>query len=167
MVREGVHIVCGSTGAGKTTYSLRLAEDLGAIRFSLDDWMTALFWMDLPSASDPTWAFERVDRCQIQIWSIVKDLAARGIPSVLDFGFVRRQDRMTVANLAAAESLPVKLHYLGTPAHIRWERVQARNVARGQNFRFEIPREQFDYTESIWQPPSEAELVELNGVRVC
>ena len=166
MVREVVHIVCGSTGAGKTTYSLRLADDLGAIRFSLDDWMTALFWMDLPSASEPAWAFERVDRCQIQIWSVVKDLAARDIPSVLDFGFVRRQDRMTIANLAAAESLSVKLHYLDAPADIRWERVQARNVAQGQNFRFEIPRERFDYTESIWQPPSEAELVELNGVRV-
>ena len=122
--------------------------------------------MDLPSASEPAWAFERVDRCQIQIWSVVKDLAARDIPSVLDFGFVRRQDRMTVANLAAAESLSVKLHYLDTPAHIRWQRVQARNVAQGQNFRFEIPRARFDYTESIWQPPSEAELVELNGVRV-
>jgi predicted kinase len=166
MDTQAVHLVCGSTGAGKTTYSLGLADELGGIRFSLDEWMAKLFWMDIPTSNEPAWAFERIDRCQGLIWSIVKRLAARGIPSVLDFGFVRQQDRAAVAERAASDSLSIKLHYLDSSAITRWERVQARNVAQGQNFNFVIPRERFDYTESIWQPPTDAELAQLNGVRI-
>jgi len=38
-----IHLVCGSTGAGKTTYARALSERIGAVRFSIDEWMTALF----------------------------------------------------------------------------------------------------------------------------
>src|SRR5689334_16988583 len=43
-----VHLICGSTGAGKTTYARRLADEIGAVVFSIDEWMAALFWMDAP-----------------------------------------------------------------------------------------------------------------------
>jgi predicted kinase len=128
--------------------------------------MATLFWMDLTTTSEPDWTFQRIERCQEQIWSIVKGLAVRGIPSVLDFGFVRRQDRAEVAKRAANDRLSIKLHFLDTTLTTRWERVQARNVAQGQTFNFVIPRERFDYTESIWQPPTDTELAELNGVRI-
>ena len=32
-------LVCGPTGAGKTTYSLSISKEVGAIRFSIDPWM--------------------------------------------------------------------------------------------------------------------------------
>lgn len=38
-----IHLICGSTGAGKTTYSARLSEQTGAVSFSIDDWMVTLF----------------------------------------------------------------------------------------------------------------------------
>jgi len=41
-------LVTGGTGAGKTTYSQKLCKEIGALRFSIDDWMTGLFWMDAP-----------------------------------------------------------------------------------------------------------------------
>ena len=47
MARYLIHLICGSTGAGKTTYALELAERIGAVRFSIDEWMTALFWKSL------------------------------------------------------------------------------------------------------------------------
>jgi predicted kinase len=167
MNTQAVHLVCGSTGAGKTTYSVRLTDELGGIRFSLDDWMATLFWMDIPTSDEPAWVFERIDRCQEQIWTMVKGLAARGIPSVLDFGFVRQQDRAAVAKRAASDSLSIKLHFLDTSATTRWNRVQVRNATQGQTFKFVIARERFDYTESIWQPPTDTELAELNGVRIA
>lgn len=58
-----LHLICGSTGAGKTTYAIRLADQIGAARFSVDEWMTALFWADSPQPLDPAWAIERVRRC--------------------------------------------------------------------------------------------------------
>ena len=50
-----LHFLCGSTGAGKTSYALRLCDEIGAIRFSVDEWMSALFWMDSPQPIDPHW----------------------------------------------------------------------------------------------------------------
>ncbi len=46
MAAPRVHLIAGSTGAGKTTYARALAEQVGGVRFSIDEWMTALFWMD-------------------------------------------------------------------------------------------------------------------------
>jgi len=48
MTRGVFHFICGSTGAGKTTYALKLSDEIGAVRFSIDEWMAALFWMDTP-----------------------------------------------------------------------------------------------------------------------
>jgi nucleoside-triphosphatase THEP1 len=31
-----IHLICGSTGAGKTTYANRLAEEVGGVVFSID-----------------------------------------------------------------------------------------------------------------------------------
>ena len=161
-----VHLICGSTGAGKTTYALKLASDLGAIRFSLDEWMATLFWMDIPAEGASGWAFERLDRCTAQIWAMVVQLAAKGIPSVLDFGFVRRADRTAIAALAARGNLAITLHVLDVPAEIRWQRVQARNAGQGETYRFAIPRERFDDTERLWEPPGDSELAALNGTRI-
>ena len=32
-----IHLICGSTGAGKTTYAEKLRGDLGALHLSIDD----------------------------------------------------------------------------------------------------------------------------------
>ena len=88
-----IHLVCGSTGAGKTTYTRRLAGALGGVLFSIDQWMTALFWMDSPQPLDPGWSIERVGRCMDQIWAVARQVAARGTPCVLDLGFTRLKER--------------------------------------------------------------------------
>ena len=43
-----VHMVYGPQGAGKSTFSGRLTGRIGAVSFSIDDWMQALFIPDLP-----------------------------------------------------------------------------------------------------------------------
>jgi predicted kinase len=40
-------LVCGPTGAGKTTYAISLSEEAKAIRFSIDPWMQTLFASDM------------------------------------------------------------------------------------------------------------------------
>jgi predicted kinase len=95
-----VHLICGSTGAGKTTYALRLSDRLAAIRFSIDEWMAAPFWMDTPQPLDPAWSMERVERCLTQIWSVVLQITARNVPCVLDIGLSQTQSRARFAALA-------------------------------------------------------------------
>jgi predicted kinase len=45
-------LVCGSTGVGKTTYSLSLSKEIGAVRFSIDPWMKTLFSKDMSNRVD-------------------------------------------------------------------------------------------------------------------
>ena len=142
-----VHMICGSTGAGKTTYALALADDLQAVRFSIDEWMTALFWMDGADPIDPAWAMARVRRCYAQIWSMSVQLLRIGVPAVLDLGFSTAMDRQDFADRAAALGIPVTLHLLDVPPEERWRRVERRNAGKdpSRQLKFQITRAMFDY----------------------
>ena len=166
MTTFAIHLISGSTGAGKTTYARELCERLGAARFSIDEWMTALFWPDSPQPIDPAWAMERVERCYVQIWAVARDVAARGVPCVLDLGFTQQASRARFADLARDAGLAVQLHFIDVPAEQRWQRVELRNSApaSAQQLEFAVTREMFDYVESLWEPPSEAEMIALSGV---
>lgn len=161
-----VHLICGSTGAGKTTYALRLSDQLGAVRFSIDEWMAALFWMDTPKPLDAAWSTERVERCRTQIWTVVLRIAPRNVPCVLDVGLGQAQSRARFAELARHAGLSVQLHLLDLPVEERWRRVQARNAQKGETYQlgFEVTREMFDFIEGLWELPTEAEMLAYNGV---
>jgi predicted kinase len=101
-----VHLICGSTGAGKTTYARQLAERIGAVRFSIDEWMTTLFWMDTPNPLRAAWSMERVERCYSQIWTVASQVAARRVPCVLDLGFTQANSRARFVGLAGEADFP-------------------------------------------------------------
>ncbi|WP_297832584.1 ATP-binding protein [Pseudomonas sp.] len=159
-----IYIVTGSTGAGKTSYSRQLCEGTGAVRFSIDEWMDKLFWMDSPRPIQYEWALERIGRCEEMIFGMVLDLARVGISSVLDLGFTKAEHRAKFFNLVKVASLPYQLHWVDVAPDIRWQRVIRRNQQRGKTFVMEVNREMFDFMDSIWEPPSCAELEEANGV---
>jgi predicted kinase len=166
MPRPLIHIVCGSTGAGKTTYATRLAEELDGIRFSIDEWMAALFWMDSPDPIDPAWTMARIERCNRLIWQTATGVAAGGMACILDLGFSTAKQRAEVMALAADHELPVQLHYLAASREERWRRVKARNARPdGSNqLPFAVTREMFDFVEGLFEPPSDEELRAADGV---
>jgi predicted kinase len=168
MSQPPVHLVCGSTGAGKTTYAKALAEEVGGVVFSIDQWMVALFWMDSSTPIDPAWAMARVQRCYDQIWAVAAQLARRGTPAVLDLGFSKEADRRRFAELAAGEGLAVQLHFLDIPTEERWRRVGQRNTEKAETYQlpFDVTREMFDYVEGLWEPPSDAEMADRDGRRI-
>jgi predicted kinase len=163
-----VHLICGSTGAGKTTYARALCARIGAVHFSIDEWMATLFWMDNPAPTDPAWAMERVERCMTQIWSTARQVAAQGVPCVLDFGFGMAELRKRYANLAREAGLSVQLHVLDIPADERWRRVEARDAspADGHRLPFAITREMFDFVETMWQPPTKDEMRNMDAIEI-
>jgi predicted kinase len=87
-----VILVCGPVGAGKTTYSIALAKEIDAIRFSIDPWMQTLFAKDMQSL-DYAWILERVDRCHQQIWEVAEQILKLNGNVILDLGFTSRQHR--------------------------------------------------------------------------
>lgn len=153
-----IHLICGSTGAGKTTYSQELADDIGGICFSIDEWMVSLFGEDAPKDLSPTWFTPRVSRCENQMWAMALQLGNVGIPSILDFGFQRLEHRQRYASLIRASQFSAKLHVLDVDASVRWERVQSRNAKQGRTFHMKITRGMFDYIETIWEPPTDDEI---------
>jgi predicted kinase len=161
-----IHLICGSTGAGKTTYAREVSTRIGGVHFSIDEWMAALFWMDNPNPTDPAWAIERVERCMIQIWATATQVAARGVPCILDFGFGMAELRARFAGLAHDAGLSLQLHVLDIPAEERWRRVQSRNADGSGQLAFAITREMFDFVETMWQPPTASEMKSMNGVVV-
>ena len=104
-------LIVGCTGAGKTTYALKLADKLGAVRFSIDEWMTALFWADSPQPLQFQWTMERVERCEAQIFAMARQLAGRGITSVLDLGFTKLAHRDKFREFAAEAGLAAAVHF--------------------------------------------------------
>lgn len=73
-------LIVGCSGAGKTTYARRLADETGGIRFSIDEWMMALFWKDSPQPLEFAWTMERVRRCEAQILAMANSLPPAAFP---------------------------------------------------------------------------------------
>lgn len=161
-----IHLVCGATGAGKSTYSETLARALGGVRFSIDEWMEALHNPDKPEELLFDWFYERVQRNCAQMRSLSEQLCRIGVPSVFDCGLTDAKERAIFADWADANGFGYVLHWVDVPADIRWGRVQKRNAEKAETFQFEVTREMFDFIESIWEPPTDAELERMTVKRI-
>lgn len=161
-----IHLICGSTGAGKTTYATKLCRELGALPLSIDDWMVTLFGPDQPTPMSWPWIEERLQRCERQIMTTALQLDRLGASAILDLGLQRIDQRRRIANQASAAGAAVRLHVLDVDAAERWRRVESRNEAPGETYRVTVTRFMFDFIETIWQPPTVDEMAALDGVRV-
>lgn len=158
------HLVCGRIGAGKTTYSNALADSVNGIRFSIDEWMAALFAEDTPTPIDMVWVMERVGRCQRQILATALQVASRKGGVVLDLGFTTKIHRVATAGLISDAGYSSRLHYLDVPAQERWRRVECRNASRSSGYSFQISPAMFDYMEAHFEVPDEAERPDISSV---
>lgn len=162
---QQIHLICGSTGAGKTTYAREFASSNGGVVFSIDEWMVSLFGEDAPKNLSPAWIFPRVLRCEAQMWAMALQLGKLNIPSILDFGFQRYEHRQRYANFAKQAQFTTRLHVLDVDASERWERIEARNKNQGETFHMEITRGMFDYIETTWELPSDDEMTSMSRTR--
>jgi len=155
-----IHIVFGPQGAGKSTYSKKLSEEVSGIHMSIDNWMWKLYGDDLPSPMNLKWIMERVERCEKQIWELTKDISARNCDVILDLGFTKREKRKLFQDLVKEQNQESQLHYVTAPHSIRRERVLKRNVEKGDTFSFEVTPGMFDFMEGEFNSATESELKE-------
>jgi predicted kinase len=160
-------MVVGCTGAGKTTYARRLSDDIGGLRFSIDEWMMPLFGPDIPQPIEFAWMMERVDRCEAMIWTMARQSVARGVPVVLDLGFTKHEHRRKFRDLAAEAGLSAAVHFIDVSRETRWHQVEQRNTDQGDTFAMHVDRSMFDFMESMWEPPTRAEWELNDGRRIA
>ena len=118
--RRRLIIVCGLPGAGKTTLAKSLEESLQGIRFSADEWMEALR-LDL---------YDEESRGKIEAlqWTLGKELLARGLIVIVEWGTWGRSERDQLRLEARALGAAVELHYLFAPVDVLFERIQRRGT---------------------------------------
>lgn len=153
-----MHIIYGPQGAGKTTFARLLAHQTNAVCFSIDEWMMGLFGADQPQTLRLEWVLERVQRCEARIWQVSTAILAMGGRVVLDLGLLRQQDRQRFIELARAQSIQAKLHFITAPLELRKQRVLKRNLEQGETFSLQVTPAMFDVMEGIYQAPDAAEL---------
>ena len=157
-------LVCCPTGVGKTTYSLSLSKEIGAVRFSIDPWMKTLFSKDMTSL-DYTWMIERVNRCYEQIWQVSEQILSLNGNVVLDLGFTTKEQRIIFSDRAKELGINSEVHYLDAPKDIRKKRVEKRNVEKDSNvYSFEVTDVMFNFMEPRFEIPDQEEL--KNGCKV-
>lgn len=161
-----VHLVCGATGAGKSTYAEALARRIGGVRFSIDEWIGRLYLPDQNVDKDFAWFLERVERCCAQMREVAGRMCPLGPPAVFDCGFTTRDERGKFAEWADARGLAVQLHVVDADPATRWARVIERNERRGETYVLHVTREMFDFMEDLWEPPDDHEMSARDGVRV-
>ncbi len=151
-------IVTGPTGVGKTTYSLSLSKDIGAVRFSIDPWMQSLFSKDMTSL-DYSWMIERVHRCYEQIWQVSQQILELDGNVVLDLGFTTKEQRQHFHLLAKELGVDSEVHYLNAATEVRKKRVKKRNTEKDPNiYAFEVTDFMFDFMEPKYEIPDQQEL---------
>jgi len=100
---------CGKMGAGKSTYSQKLASETGAILLSEDDWLAALYPDEIKSLSD----YQKYSaRLKPLLASHLQATLLRGISVVLDFPGNTRQQRLWFKEIVSCHNIPHRLVYL-------------------------------------------------------
>lgn len=153
-----IHFVFGPTGAGKSTYAHQLALDRNAVRFSVDEWMSALFFPDIQGELTFEWAMARVHRCETQIWHITRQLLAQGKEVVLEISMSTKQLREKQIKLAETTRFPYLLHYIDADIDLRRARVRHRNKQKGATYAFDVNDDMFDFVEKMFEAPTAQEL---------
>ena len=111
-------VLCGLPGSGKTTLAKRLEAERSAVRFSADDWMTALS-VNLHDEATR----ERIEALQ---WTVCQQLLAKGLIAIVEWGSWGRWERDILRKRARELGAAVELHYLSAPVDVLFDRIERR-----------------------------------------
>lgn len=153
-----LYLIVGNTGAGKTTYAQKLKKENRTVLFSIDKWNNTLFFQDKKDTDGVDWILERIDRAERMMMDTIKQLESVGVDSLLDLGLSKKEHREKWRRFARDNGFKSQIHFLDIDRDTRRKRVTQRNNEKGDSFEFEVNEEAFNFMESWFETPDEAEL---------
>lgn len=151
--KSKVYLICGRTGAGKSTLAKQMEMNLSGFRISHDELLHGAYGEDIRDNEFPV-CCERINRI---VWQQVERFAALGIDVILE-GWGGRALRDQARKELTRIGVDFRFIFVACPADIRLERVKMRNEASGgmgvfiseTNFnRMEEIAEEFDPDEKV------------------
>lgn len=157
-----VHLIEGPVGAGKTTFSTVLAQNIGGIHIALDEWFARLFSPDRPEGDFVPWYVQRKERLLDLIWIHSQKILDSGRDVVLELGLIQQLPRMAFCRRIVEEGFSLRIQVLDAPLELRRERVRRRNEEKGPTFSMLVPAHIFEIASALWEPPDEFEREEFD-----
>src|SRR3989338_1857533 len=145
-------MIVGLPGSGKTTQAKEIESEQKALRFTPDEWITALYGNDVDrphrdAVRDPVELFQ---------WQVAKRALTLGCNVVLDWGFWAREERTKYRKEAETLGAQVKIIFLDAAIEELWSRISARpESSKGT---FHITREELEQWAKMFEPPTNEEL---------
>lgn len=118
------HLIHGFVGTGKTTYATKLEYEIPALRFSIDDWIVALYGQN-PPEEDFSDIYYRTSRL---IWDVAVRALALGQDVIMDFGFWSRASRDDARQRVLSTGAEVILYHVTCADDIMRARVLKRTA---------------------------------------
>jgi predicted kinase len=140
--------MCGPPCSGKTTYATALAEELGAVRLSPDEWITTL-GLDLRTPLR-----DNVDALQ---WTVARQIATSGGTAIVESGHRLRSERDEKRLWARAAGVQIELHHLDVPVDVLVARARAR-AAHGGWATYPLSDDELLRCLGFFEPPTQEEL---------
>jgi predicted kinase len=147
-----VHLLCGKTGSGKTSFARQLEQERRAVALSVDPWMIRLFGQHMPRE-----AFDAHSHvCMDLLFGLGERLTQLGVDVVFDWGFWSRADRDAARTRVVASGARAILYFFDTPEDVILQRLKGRNERLPRDV-YEIPPEMFALFAAKFEPPGEDE----------
>ena len=152
-----VFLIEGPVGAGKSTFSNDLSQQVNAPHMILDSWMARLYRPDRPSTGIIEWYVDRKKRCVDQIWDVALRVLNSGSDVILELGLIQSESRQAMYERIDNSGHEILVYVLDAPREERRERVRNRNIAKGSTFSMEVPDDLFEIASNMWEEPNDSE----------
>lgn len=160
---SNLYLICGMSGAGKTTLAKKLEKSIPAVRLCGDELISVI----IKNKDDK----EELDRLRNPIekvmWDLTEKLLAASVNVILDNGFWSQEERLHYLRSAKQinSSVKVFLHFLDIPTEVIWNRINQRNASLPSDC-FHITRNELDQWMSCFSPPDQNEIKLYDGYEV-
>ncbi len=143
----------GKMGAGKSTYSKKLADEENAILLSEDAWLAAVYPEEIKDFND---YIKYSSRLKPLLKDHVRSIQHSGVSVVMDFPGNTTKQRAWFKELFSGEGIPHKLIYLEADDGLCLERLALRRQSAPERASFDT-EETFHQVTAFFQAPTEEE----------